>query len=67
MRDWPERMVGSGVLFYKQPSYLRSFVRPSIDDLRGCIEGAPTEGLEEPVLLEDIGEAKVCNLGVGGK
>lgn len=49
--------------FQKEQPYLGSFIRPPIDNLRRCIEGAATEGLEKPILLEDIGEAKVCNLG----
>lgn len=42
--------------------HLRAPVRPPVDDLRGGVKGAATEGLQELVTVVDVGQAKVCDL-----
>lgn len=42
--------------------HLRAPVRPSVDDLRGGVQGAAAEGLQEVVAVVEVGQAEVGDL-----
>ena len=52
----------SPTLHTRQAAYLRPSVRPPIDNFRRGVEWAPTERLQELVLLVQVGKPKVRNL-----
>lgn len=43
-------------------THLWPAVRPSVDDLRGGVEWAATESLQQLVLMVKVGQSKVSNL-----